>query len=163
MAENPQETGIVQAGPTEGEMVLNLLRDFKRQLDDMKEQVSFLDIKINKETPAQLDTAFNEIKANFSAIGRALEMINTRIPQQTGVAAAAAQGQQGGPVEQIINTILKRISGEGTPAGAGTLSDFDKEILKTSKQIQLLSLRDILKKTAHQVGVEIADHVVVGP
>jgi len=171
MSEGPQETGTVTATiaeprrQTEGEMVIDLLKQFQQDLavakaenDALRAEINLLNVKVNKEMPAQLDAAFREISQNFQAITKGIEAIPRT--QQSTVAAAAAQQKDGGPVEKILNTVLKRLEGgeTGTP---GSLSDFDKEILKTSKQIQLLSLRDMLKKTAKSAGIELSDHVVV--
>ena len=171
MSEGPQETGTVTATiaeprpQTEGEMVIDLLKQFQKDLaaaklenEALRAQLALLDTKVNKELPAQLDAAFREISQNFQAITKGIEAIPRT--QQSTVAAAAAQQKDGGPVEKILDTVLKRLEGgeTGTP---GSLSDFDKEILKTSKQIQLLSLRDMLKKTAKSAGIELSDHVVV--
>lgn len=172
MSEGPQETGTTTVEiaeeprpQTEGEMVIGLLKQFQADLkaaklenEALRAQLALLDTKVNKELPAQLDAAFREISGNFQAITKGIEAIPRA--QQSTVVAAAAQEKDGGPVAQILNTVLKRLEGgeTGTP---GTLSDFDKEILKTSKQIQLLSLRDMLKKTARAAGIELSDHIVV--
>lgn len=170
MSEGPQETGTVTveiAGEprpqTEGEMVIDLLKQFQKDLkaakaenEALRAQLAVLDLKVNKELPAQLDAAFKEISSNFQIITKGIEAIPRA--QQSTVAAAAAQEKDGGPVEKILNVVFKRLEGGET---GGTLSDFDKEILKTSKQIQLLSLRDMLKKTAKSAGIELAQHVVV--
>lgn len=172
MSEGPQETGTVTVAiageprpQTEGEMVIDLLKQFQKDLkaaktenEALRAQLAVLDLKVNKELPAQLDAAFKEISSNFQIITKGIEAIPRA--QQSTVAAAAAQEKDGGPVEKILNVVLKKLEGgeSGTP---GSLSDFDKEILKTSKQIQLLSLRDMLKKTAKSAGIELAEHVIV--
>ena len=160
-----------QPEKSEAEVVLDLLRTFQSDLKTaneknqaLEQEIRLLNDKVNKELPAQLDRAFKDISDNFNAITRGLEAIPRA--QQTGVAAAAAQEKSGnsGVIEKVFDTILKAINGGNVGGGpAGTLSDFDKEILKTSKQIQLLSLRDMLKKTAKSAGIELAEHVTVNP
>lgn len=164
--ENPPEDSYPEPHvETEGEMVIGLLKQFQADLkaskaenEALRAQLELLDAKVNKELPAQLDAAFKEISSNFQIITKGIEAIPHA--QQSTVAAAAAQEKDGGPVEKILNAVLKRLDvGEtGTP---GSLSDFDKEILKTSKQIQLLSLRDMLKKTAKSAGIDLSEHIVV--
>lgn len=163
-----EQTPIPEHQQTEGEMVIELLKTFQSDLKIANEknqaleaEIKLLNVKVNQELPAQLDRAFKDIGDNFNAITRGIEAI-PRAQQSTVAAAAAQKDGEGGTIERIFNVILKKIGGEESP-GSGTLSDFDKEILKTSKQIQLLSLRDMLKKTAKSAGIELAEHVVVNP
>jgi hypothetical protein len=145
--------------------MLDLLKTFQQELIAMRQQITTLDVKVNKEMPAQLDQAFKEIQQNFLAITKGFEAINARTTT-TGTVAAAAQTPQGsgfqGIVENIAKAIGKAIEG-GSSGSAGALSDFDKEILKTSKAIQLLTLKDTLKRVAKSAGVELAEHIVVSP
>lgn len=173
MTENPQEASKTEtaAAPehqqTEGEMVIELLKTFQADLKTTKEEnqalrdeIKLLNDKVNKELPAQLDRAFKDIGDNFTAITNGIAAIPR--PQQIGVAAAAAQkegGGIGGIVERIIGAVEKGMTG----GESGTLSDFDKEILKTSKQIQMITLKDVLKRTSKAAGIELAEHVVVNP
>ena len=165
----PLEPEAIEPEPprpqTEGEMVIELLRSFQQDLKAMQEQykllqaqISNLDTKVNKEMPQQLDAAFGQVRDNFVAIAKSIETMH----QPQTALAAASQNKEGGGVMDMIGGIVKQVMGEET-GSSGTLSDFDKEILKTSKQIQLLSLRDMLKKTAKSAGVELSDHIVVNP
>jgi hypothetical protein len=160
-------TTLTTAQPekTEAEQVIELLQMFQAELAEEKKknqaletQLALLNDRVNKELPAQLDHAFKDIQENFTMITKGIEAI----PKQTTVAAAAKEGQQGGGIMDTIGKVIDRaVSGATNPVAAGGLSDFDKEILKTSKQIQLLSLRDTLKKVAKNAGVELAEHIVV--
>lgn len=158
----PALTGNIEAETTpktEGQMVIDTLKLFQEEVSMLKKQIATLDVRVNKELPAQLDAAFNEITSNFKVIGENLRRLGT--PATTSpLTAAAGQGQQQGGFMGFIQDIFKNITGGGS-APAGGLSDMDKEILRTTKQIQMIALKDVLKKTAKNAGVEIVDHIVL--
>jgi hypothetical protein len=160
--ENSPVHEIPSRQKTEGELVLEYIDKLHKELETLQQRNDLLEAKINKELPAQLDRAFGDIQNNFTAITKALEAIGSRSPT---VAAAAAQGQQsGGSIMGVIENIIKRVT--ETPSGGviGGLSELDKETLKLTKQIQIISLRDVLKKTAKAAGVELPiDHMVINP
>jgi len=148
---------------TDGEMVLDYIKTLHTELENLQERYDLLDAKVNKELPAQLDQAFKDIQQNFQMISKGVEAIAQQ-RQNTPLATAAGQPQSGGTVQQIFDSILKtidKVTGSGTQLGGSNLSDFDKEILKLTKQIQMISLKDVLKKTAKSAGVEVADHIVI--
>jgi hypothetical protein len=152
---------LVETPKTEGEMVLEYIDKLHKELESLQQRYDLLDSKVNKELPAQLDQAFKDIQQNFVMVTKGIEAIGKQTP---AVTAAAAQGQpSSGGIQGIIDNIINRVTQAPTGGGVGGLSDFDKEILKTSKQIQLISLRDVLKKTAKQAGVELAEHMIVNP
>lgn len=152
------------APKTEGEMVLETLSLFQKQLGMMEERnrileqtVNALNERVNKELPAQLDSAFAEIRQSFVLIGQKLNTGNPNSP----LATATGQPQQQNGFMSLIENVLKQISGATTGQATPQLSEMDKEILKTTKQIQMISLKDVLKKTANSAGVSLVDHVVL--
>jgi DNA repair exonuclease SbcCD ATPase subunit len=154
-----QEPPIESTVPvsSEAQQVLDLLRDFQKEINLMHSKLEELDTRVNKEMPSQIDAALNELKQNDMGLVSALQKINARLGGQTSstVEKAAEQNQPqgaGGMVQQIINTIFKRIEGGGGTVSGG-LSEFDKEILKTSKQIQLVTLKDTLKRVYQGAGL----------
>ena len=168
MTEASSSTPPVPVEKTEAEMVIDLLRTFQADLKTaqaenkaLRDEINLLNTKVNQEIPSQLDAAFKEIQGNFVALTNALKNLSS-YPQTTTVAAAAAEAKEDDSVGGVIKGIVKKIF-ESEGASSGTLSDFDKEILKTSKQIQLMSLRHMLKQTAKTAGVELSEHIVVNP
>lgn len=152
------------APKTEGEMVLETLALFQKQLGMMEDRykiveqnMNALNERVNKELPAQLDSAFAEIRQSFALIGQKL---NTGSPN-SALATATGQGQQQNGFMGIIENVLKQIGGAASGPATPQLSEMDKEILKTTKQIQMISLKDVLKKTASSAGVQLVDHVVL--
>lgn len=141
-------------------MVLELLATFQKQIETMQSQYKTLEIRVNKELPNQLDAAFKEIRENFGLITRSMEAVAGRSTQPQLAAAAAPQGGSGftGIFDNIGKAIGKALEGGGS---GGSLTDMDKEILRTSKQIQLLTLKSAFKKVAESAGVPVVDHIIV--
>jgi hypothetical protein len=165
----PALTGNPAEVKSEGQMVLETLAMFQEQMHAMDERykrmetvVQALNDRVNKEFPAQLDAAFNEIRQNFVQVGNSLRILQGQQPNSALANATATGGQQQkNPIGEFMQELMKGITGSGKEAAAGGLTDMDKQILQASKQIQLLNLKDVLKKTARSAGVDLTEHMVL--
>lgn len=148
-----------------GEMEKNYGEIIKQQ----QEQINALTKIVKEELPQKFSA---EIEGLANETKNALVAVVKRVPKQDEWIApnqAAVKPTEDTGIIGLINNGLKfidKLTGSGNAGGGGVLNDFDKEILKTSKQIQLLSLRSMLKLSASQQGValpEVAEHISVVP
>lgn len=159
------EEATVQLDQTK--MIFDALKLFQEELkimhaknEALETAITSLNTKVNTELPAYIEGAFKEIQQNFGVIGNAIRQLNEKISNPLVTTGPQPQQKQGGMMG-LFENILEKINLSGAGATGGGLTDMDKQILQASKQIQLLNLKDVLKKTAKSAGVELADHIVV--
>jgi hypothetical protein len=163
MTEEAESTAPVS---TEAQQVLDLLRDFQKEINAMHSKLELLDTKVNKEMPSFIDAALTELKQNDNGLLQAIQTLNARItnPAQTTVGAAAQGQSQGGVrgiLDQVMNAIAKRVEGGASASVEGGLTSMQKEILHTSERIELEIVKSTLRKVQKEAGISVVEHVVV--
>lgn len=144
------------------QQLIDELKATRTENQKLQEEVNALKKTVTEDLPQGINNIVEGTKQAFEKVAASISQIKS---QQEATPAAQQQQPQGGLVNQILEGITKALSTIGSnPATAAGLSDMDMEILKTSKAIQMLSLKNTFKMVAKQAGVslpEVVEHVTL--
>lgn len=136
----------------------NILQELAEAFKNQQEQLNALR-KDNEALVKRLDVTFQDIQNGFVKVAEAMRAQPTHalsVGQQ-------AQPEEGG-VMGIINKIAGAVEKAVTTPETGSMSEMDREILRMSKQFQVMQWKSMLKTVASKTGMPVPEeHVVVSP
>jgi len=162
------EITALQPQVNEAEQLLKqLLTEFTNKINQQQDQINSLNQKITSlsNLPQEIDTKLgelaNETKDAFGQIATIIQQLKTETSQNSQI---SQQPPQESGLMGIIKSIMGALEKTQINPEAGGLSEFDKEIMRTSKQIQLYSLKDALKRVTKASGIDFPpEHIIVEP
>ena len=158
------ETTAQQTIPTlEQTLLERVLEEFKKQGEALQQVLTENQLIKQELSKTKVDLAAlaEGSEKTFDKIGNILSNMQKERITDVNSPATPPQ-QQGGGLAGIVQGIVEALQKAASSPAAnaiGTLSEMDHEILKTSKSIQMLSLKNTFKMVAKQAGVTLPEEI----